>query len=126
MARGWKGNALGLQRWQMQLAHETAVGCMVMIQKKVLAGMTFDAAKAAVIRQESPGWKGFTPDVAKAVYCIVSSYTYGDLHPSIHRKHADEFLAGIEARRGYKTKGLELLMYRWFGMVWSVEPKAGR
>lgn len=119
MARGWKGNALGLQRWQVELVHNAAIACMIGIENKVAAGMTFDAAKAAVIRQAAPSWKGFTPDVAEGIRRVVSSYTYSDMSLAIHRKHADDFLASIEKRRGYRAGWMERALYRLTGLVWA-------
>lgn len=118
MTRAYKGNELGLTRHEVELVHDTATACLWAIEDKVVGGMAFDAAKAAVIKQALPAWKGFGPGVAEGVRRVVGSYTYADMDRRIHRKHRDDFLAGIEKARGKKAGRIERLLYRATGLTW--------
>lgn len=117
MARGWKGNALGLQRWEVQLVHDAATACLIGIENKVMAGMTFDAAKAAVIKSAAPAWKGFTPGVAEGVRKVVSSYCYADLSKAVMRHHRQHCFAQFPVGGGTISKRIEQVLYNLTGLT---------
>lgn len=126
MTRGWKGNALGLQKWEVECAHKARLDATDAVAHLMRQGKSFPDAKAAVVRRARSAYKFSRPELNRGYMLMVNDVQFSDMPRDIFRKIEDDFLASIEKRRGYKVKGLELLMYRWFGMVWSVEPKKGR
>lgn len=123
---GWRGNALGLQRWEVECAHKARLDATEAVAHLMRQGKTFADAKAEIVKRARSVYKFSRPELYEGYMRCVSDVRFSDMPRDIFRKIEDDFLAGIEKRRGYKAKGLELLMYRWFGMVWSVEPKKKR
>lgn len=120
---GWRGNALGLQRWEVECAHKARLDATEAVAHLMRQGKTFNDAKAEIVKRAASVYKFSRPELYEGTMRCVRDVQFGDMPKDIFRRIEDDFLAGIEARRGYKAKGLELLMYRWFGWVWSVDPK---
>lgn len=120
---GWRGNALGLQRWEVECAHKARLDATEAVADLMRRGKSFAEAKAIIEKRAASVYKHSRPALAEGYRRCVGDVQFSDMPKDIFRRIEDDFLASIEKRRGYKVKGLELLMYRWFGMVWSVEPK---
>ena len=114
---GWRGNDLGLTRWQVELVHKAAEAVRWRISDLVHGGMSFEDAKAAAIKQARPSWRGFSPEVAEGVRRVTASYRLGDVERSVKKHLHVRTLVEIETMRGRKAGRIERLLYRVSGLT---------
>lgn len=114
---GWRGNALGLQRWQVQLVADTVNAMKFRIEERMLAGDTFEDAKAEVLKGSTAASKGLATNVAKGVRAVASSLTYQDLRREIHDHDKTVQLMMHEISRGRKAGRIETMFYKLTGFV---------
>jgi hypothetical protein len=114
---GWKGNSLGLQRWQVQ--HITAIVNTMKhrIEERMLAGDTFDEAKAKVLKASAHHWKGVAKNVAEGTKAVAYSLTYQDLRREIHDRDKTLQLMMHEISRGRKAGRIETLFFKMTGLT---------
>lgn len=120
MGRGWKGNALGLQRWEVECAHQARLDATEAVADLVRRGKPFHEAKAIIVKRADEVYKFSRPELYEGYRRCVRDVQFADMPRDIMQRIEDDFLASIERRRGYKAGWLERLLYRCTGMVWSV------
>lgn len=116
-ARGYRGNELGLARWQVELVHKAAEAVRWRIGDLVRGGMSFADAKAHATRQAQPAWAGLSIDVAEGVRRVVASYQFRDLEPAAKHHCADKFREQVENSRGKPMGRIERVLWRTFGLT---------
>lgn len=114
---GWKGNALGLQRWQVQLVTDTVNAIKHRIEDRMLAGEPFKDAKATVMQDMIPVWAGLAKNVAVAAKAVAHTLTYQDLRREIHDRDKAIQLMMHEISRGRKAGRIETLFFRMTGLT---------
>jgi hypothetical protein len=114
---GWRGNDLGLTRWQVDLVHKAAEAVRWRISDLVDGGMSFEDAKAAAIKQARPSWRGFSPEVAEGVRRVVTSYRLADVEPAVKKHLHARTLVEIETMRGRKAGRIERAIWRVTGLT---------
>lgn len=126
MARGWRGNVLGLQRWEVQAAHQARLDATEAIAVLMRKGKTFPDAKKEIMAKARQVYRHNRPELYQGCLACVSDVRFSDMPADITRKIDNDFLAGIERRRGYKAGPFERAFYDLTGLVFRVDPKAGR
>lgn len=114
--RGWRGNDLGLSRWQVELVHNASEAVRWRICEMVQRGTPFHEAKERAIRQASASWRGFGPEVAEGINRVVSSYRLSDLDKPALRRVRERSLVQIEVMRGRKAGRIERALFRLTGL----------
>jgi hypothetical protein len=114
---GWRGNDLGLTRWQVELVHKAAEAVRWRISDLVHHGMSFEDAKATAIKQARPSWRGFSPEVAEGVRRVTASYRLGDVERSVKKHLHSRALVEIETMRGKKAGRIERAIWRVTGLT---------
>lgn len=117
MSRGWKGNALGLQRWEVLSAHEARLHATEAVADLVRKGKSFDAAKAEIVRRARSVYKHSRPELYQGYIRCVSDVRFSDMPADIIESMQSGFLASIETARGYKAGRVERLLYRLTGLT---------
>lgn len=118
MNTGWKGNQLGLLRWEVMAAHEARIHATEAIAHLMRQGKSFDVAKAEIVKRARSVYKHSRPELYQGYIRCVSDVRFSDMPADIFRKIEIDFLTSIEMRRGYKAGLLERVLYRITGLVW--------
>lgn len=114
---GWQGNALGLQRWEVECAHKARLDATEAVADLMRRGKSFDEAKAIIIKRADSAYKFSRPELYEGYRRCVADVRFSDMPKDIFRRIEDDFLASIEKRRGYKAGKIERWFYRFTGMV---------
>ena len=117
MSRGWKGNALGLQKWEVMCAHKARLDATEAVAHLMRQGKTFADAKAEIVKRARSVYKFSRPELYEGYLRCVSDVQFSDMPRDIFRKIEDDFLASIEKRRGYSAGSIERWWYRLTGMA---------
>lgn len=115
MTHGWKGNALGLQRWEVEHAHNTRLDATEAIADRMRRGETFDQAKEAVMKIAKDAFRHSRKPLLSAQVAMVEEVRFSDMPKDITRKIEADFLDDIESRIGRKLSPLSRWCYRLFG-----------
>lgn len=118
MARGWKGNALGLQKWEVECAHKARLDATEAVAHLMRQGKTFADAKADVIRRARSAYKFSRPELNRGYMLMVNDVQFTDMPRDIFRKIEDDFRADIEKQRGKPLGWFDRALFKWFGVVW--------
>lgn len=117
MARGWRGNTLGLQRWEVMCAHKARIDATEAVAHLMRQGKTFADAKAEIMRRARSVYKFSRPELYEGYMRCVSDVQFSDMPRDIFRRIEDDFLASIEERRGRPAGRIERALYRMTGLV---------
>jgi len=115
--RGWKGNVLGLQRWEVECAHQARLDATEAVADLMRRGKSFAEAKAIIEARAASVYKHSRPALAEGYRRCVGDVQFADMPKDIMRGIEDGFLADIEKARGYKAGRLERWFYRLTGMT---------
>lgn len=118
MARGWKGNALGLQKWEVECAHKARLDATYAVADLMRRGKSFADAKAEIVKRARSVYKHSRPELYEGYMRMVNDVQFSDMPKDIFRKIEDDFRASIEKQRGKPFNWLDRLLFRWFGVVW--------
>lgn len=118
MAHGWKGNALGLQKWEVECAHKARLDATEAVAHLMRQGKTFADAKAEIMRRARSVYKHSRPELYEGYMRCVSDVQFSDMPRDIFRKIEDDFRASIEKQRGKPLGWFDRLLFRAFGIVW--------
>lgn len=114
---GWRGNALGLQRWEVECAHKARLDATEAVADLMRRGKSFDEAKAIIVKRADSVYKFSRPALYEGYRRCVADVRFADMPKDIMRGIEDGFLADIEKMRGYKAGRLERWFYRLTGMT---------
>ncbi len=117
MGRGWRGNALGLQRWEVEAAHQARLDVTEALAALMRRGKSFPEAKKEVMNRARQVYKFNRPELYQGCLACVSDVQFSDMPPDIIRKIGDDFLAGIEkgaVTRPGRSKGPSTISRGWF------------
>lgn len=118
MARGWKGNALGLQKWEVECAHKARLDATDAVAHLMRQGKSFPEAKAEVVRRARSVYKFSRPELNRGYMLMVNDVQFSDMPRDIFRKIEDDFRADIEKQRGKPFNWLVRILWRAFGVTW--------
>ena len=118
MPRGWKGNKLGLQRWEVMSAHEARVHATEAIADLMRKGKTFPEAKAAVVKRAASVYRHSRPELFQGHMACVNDVQFADMPPDILRSIEDRFRASLGRDREKPPRWIDRILLRWFGVTW--------
>lgn len=118
MTRGWKGNELGLQRWEVMSAHQVRLDATEAVAHLMRQGKSFPDAKAEIERRVRAIYKFSRPELYEGYIRMAQDVRFSDMPDDITKKIEDWFLESIEKERGYKAGRIERFWYRLTGLVW--------
>lgn len=117
MPRGWKGNALGLQKWEVECAHKARLDATEAVAHLMRQGKTFADAKAEIVKRARSVYKFSRPELYEGYMRCVRDVQFSDMPRDIFAKIEDDFLASIEKLRGKKAGRIERAFYHMTGMT---------
>jgi len=117
MTRGWKGNALGLQKWEVECAHKARLDATEAVAHLMWQGKTFADAKAEIMRRARSVYKHSRPELYEGYMRCVGDVQFSDMPRDIFRKIEDDFRASIEKQRGKPFNWLDRILWRAFGVT---------
>lgn len=117
MPRGWKGNALGLQKWEVECAHKARLDATAAVAHLMRQGKTFNDAKAEIVRRARSAYKFSRPELYEGYMRCVRDVQFSDMPRDIFRKIEDDFRVSIEKQRGRKAGRIERTLFRLTGLV---------
>lgn len=118
MARGWRGNALGLQKWEVECAHKARLDATEAVAHLMRQGKTFNDAKAEIVKRARSVYKFSRPELYEGYLRMVNDVQFSDMPRDIFRKIEDDFRAEIEKQRGKPFNWLDRILWRAFGVTW--------
>lgn len=114
---GWRGNVLGLQRWEVECAHKARLDATYAVADLMRRGKSFADAKAEIVKRARSVYKFSRPELYEGYMRMVNDVQFSDMPKDIMRSIEDGFLADIEKMRGYKAGRLERWFYRLTGLT---------
>lgn len=117
MARGWKGNVLGLQKWEVMCAHKARLDATEAVAHLMRQGKSFADAKAEIVKRARSVYKFSRPELYEGYMRCVSDVQFSDMPRDVFRKIEDDFRASIEKQRGKPLGWFDGLLFRLFGVV---------
>lgn len=115
---GWRGNALGLQRWEVMSAHEARLHATEAVADLMRRGRTFPDAKAEITKRAQSAYKFSRPELFEGYMRMVQDVQFSDMPEDIMGKIEDGFLDQVERQRGKPLGRVNRLLWRWFGLLW--------
>jgi hypothetical protein len=115
MTRGWKGNALGLQKFEVMDAHQARLDATEAVAQLMRQGKTFPEAKAEIERRAGSVYRFRRPEHYQGTMALVRDVQFGDMPPDIVGKVEKNFLAMIEKARGYEAGWIERAWFKLSG-----------
>lgn len=114
---GYRGNALGLQRFEVYSVNDERVRTVEAIARRMMAGESFEDAKAAEIKARGKAWKAARSELREGFFRVGQDIRLSDMPRAVHRKLDDDFLDGIELAEGRELGRFSRWLYRTFG-IW--------
>jgi hypothetical protein len=111
---GWRGNELGLVKWQVIFVHEQRLAMVSEIQAKVRAGVPFGSAKDAVIKARQSSWKAHPSNVQVALQRVADDIRFADLGEWALRSVEENLILDL----GKRPTWLRRFLLRRTGLVW--------
>lgn len=119
MTRGYKGNALGLQRWEVECAHQARLDATEAVAHLMRQGKSFTDARAEIIKRADRVYKHSRPELYEGYRRCVRDVHLSDMPKDVVRKLDNDFLASIEKQRGRKAGRLERWFYGLTGLTFT-------
>lgn len=116
--RGWKGNALGLQKWEVECAHQARLDATEAVADLMRRGKSFAEAKAIIEARAASVYKHSRPELYEGYRRCVGDVQFADMPKDIMRKISDDFLASIEKARGKPVGPINRWLWNTFGFIW--------
>ena len=118
MTRGWKGNVLGLQKWEVEYAHRARLDATEAVADLMRRGRSFPEAKAEVMRRARSAYKYSRPELYEGCMRTVSDVRFSDMPPAIINKIADDMVPDLERIKGKPLSRLSKWCWRNLGFWW--------
>lgn len=121
MARGWKGNALGLARWEVEQAHQARIDATEAVADLMRQGKPFIDARAEIVKRAARIYsvhRPNRPELYEGTMRCVRDVRFSDMPRDITGKVEQDFRASIERVKGKPLGMVDRLLWRWFGLVW--------
>lgn len=115
--RGWRGNALGLQRWEVECIHKARLDATEAIAHLMRRGKSFAEAKAEVVARAKAIYKSGRPEMIEGYNRVFDSIQLSDMPSDVFGRSLDRRLADIEQKRGKKAGRFERWLYHTFGVL---------
>lgn len=110
---GWRGNDLGLLKWQVEHVHEERLKMVSAVQRLVLAGKSFEEAKQTVTRRHISAWSAMPLGMGTALQRCADDLRFSDMSEPVFRAIEEQILQ----HHGKRSTWLRRLVLRWTGLV---------
>lgn len=111
---GYRNNDLGLIYGQVLYVHDQRLQMTAAVQKRVVAGEGFEAAKRAVIDQVRPSWKHHPVNVREALYRVAQDIRFGDMGETVFRRVEEDTIKEV----GREPTSWRRWLFRKTGVIW--------
>jgi hypothetical protein len=111
---GWRGNDLGLVKWQVIFVHEQRLAMVSAVQAKFRDGAPFGAAKSDVIKAYHASWKVHPANVQVALQRVADDIRLADLGEWALRSVEENLIRDL----GKRPTWLRRFLLRRTGLVW--------
>lgn len=115
---GWRGNKLGLQKWEVECAHKARLDATEAVADLMRRGKSFAEAKAIIEARAASVYKHSRPELYEGYRRCVGDVQFSDMPRDIFRKIEDDFRVSIEKQRGKPFNWLDRILWRAFGITW--------
>lgn len=112
---GWRGNALGLQRWEVECAHKARLDATEAVADLMRRGKSFAEAKAIIEKRAASVYKHSRPALAEGYRrCVgdVQAQRYAERHLPPHRRRLPRIDREASRLQGEGTRTARIPLVR--------------